>query len=243
MSEQRERRSPWWYRQRGTMFGVIYGLGFFFGYLTFGGAAPKPVLELWGDRAGIAIVWGAVACAFAAWLWRASGTALLHRDVVFARDVQRDRLIVAGVFRHVRNPLYLGNLFMALAIAVLAPPLGFAIITVGNVVFCAMLAAEESRLLAADYGPVYEAFRRAVPAFVPRLTPADVPGSVAARPDWGQGLLGEGFCLGLAVALVPLALEGAAGLPAFYVIWIASLVVWAAAGWLAGRPRTSGRAR
>jgi protein-S-isoprenylcysteine O-methyltransferase Ste14 len=240
MSEQLERRSPWWYRQRGSVFGVIYGLGFAGGYVSFGGPAPVPVVDRWGDRIGVAILWAAVASALIAWLWRASGTAFLRRDVVFAADAQRDRLIVAGVFRHVRNPLYLGNLFLALAIAVLAPPVGFAIIVIGNVAFCAMLAAEEARQLAAEYGAAYEAFRRAVPAFVPRLTPADVPGSVAVVPDWRGGLLGEGFCLGLALALIPLAVVGQAGMPAFWAIWIGSFVVWALAGWQASRRRTSG---
>jgi len=240
MSEQMQRPSPWWYRQRGSVFGVIYGLGFGVGYALFGGHRPVPLVDRWGDQAGVAIVWAAVVSALVAWLWRASGTAFLRREVVFAPDAQRDRLIVAGVFRHVRNPLYLGNIFLALAIAVLAPPVGSAVIVLGNVVFCALLAAEESRLLAADYGATYEAFRRAVPAFVPRLTPADVPGSVAATPDWRAGLLGEGFCLGFAVALVPVALEGAAGLPAFWIIWGGSFAVWAIAGWQAGRRRTSG---
>jgi hypothetical protein len=32
-----ERTSPWWYRRRGTLLGVIYGAGFFFGNLSFGG--------------------------------------------------------------------------------------------------------------------------------------------------------------------------------------------------------------
>jgi protein-S-isoprenylcysteine O-methyltransferase Ste14 len=240
MSEQIEPGSPWWYRRRGSVFGVLYGLGFVVGYLSFGGPAPVPLVDRWGDRAGAAILWAAVASAVVAWLLRASGTAFLRRDVVFAPEAQRDRLIVAGIFRHVRNPLYLGNLFLALAIGVLAPPAGFALIIIGNVVFCAMLAAEESRLLASEYGSAYEAFRRAVPAFVPRLTPATVPGSVAVAPDWRAGLLGEGFCLGLAIALIPMALYGQAGLPAFWAIWGGSVVAWAIAGWQAGRRRTRG---
>jgi protein-S-isoprenylcysteine O-methyltransferase Ste14 len=240
MSEQIERTSPWWYRRRGTLFGIIYGLGFFVGYLSLGGPAPVPLVDRWGDRIGVAILWAAVASATVAWLLRGSGTAFLRRDVVFAPDAQRDRLIVAGIFRHVRNPLYLGNLFLALAVAVLAPPLGFAFIMIGNVVLCALLAGEESRLLAADYGATYAAFRRAVPAFVPRLTPAQVPGSVGVVPDWRAGLIGEGFCLGLAIALIPLALYGQAALPAFWIIWGGSLLLWAIAGWQAGRRRTSG---
>jgi len=239
--------SPWWYRQRGTVFGLIYGAGFAGGYglpLPLAGQS-QPVFVLLGERlgGGAAVIWAAVASALIAWLWRASGTAYLRRDVVFAADVQSDRLIVAGVFRHVRNPLYLGNLFLALAVAVMAPPLGFAIIMAGNLVFVLMLAAEESRQMATRYGAVYEAYRRAVPSFVPRLTPANVPGSVSASASMVSGLLGEAFCLALAVAFIPLAIFGQSGLPAFSIIWGAALTVWGIAGWLAGRQRSSSTAR
>jgi protein-S-isoprenylcysteine O-methyltransferase Ste14 len=224
--------------------GTIYGAGFLIGY-TVPLGPMQPVAVVLGERLGggpgvAVLLWAAVASALVAWFWRASGTAYLRQDVVFAADVQRDRLIVAGVFRYIRNPLYVGNVFLALAAAVMAPPLGFAIIMAGNVAIVIMLAGEESRGMAERYGPIYEAYRRAVPAFVPRLTPAEVPGSADVVPSIARGLLAEAFCLALAVALVPVALFGQAGLPAFYVIWILGLIVWGTAGWMAGRKHTSG---
>jgi hypothetical protein len=240
-----ERASPWWYRRRGTLLGVIYGAGFLFGSLTVGGPAREPAYVVWGERlagdaGAIALLWAAFACALLAWLLRASGTAYLRREVVFAADVQHDRLVVAGPFRYTRNPLYVGNLFLALAIALLAPPVGFAIIVLGNVVWAAAVAGEEARELAHHYGDAYAAFCAAVPAFVPRLTPASVEGSVSVTPAWRSALLGEAFCLALAVAIVPLALDGAAGLPAFWAIASATFVVFAVAGWRAGRTRAGG---
>jgi len=226
------RSSPWWYRRRGTVIGAIYGLGFLAGNISFDGTRPVPAFELWG---GDRVLWLAVASALCAWLWRASGTAYLRRDVVFAADVQRDRLIVAGVFRYVRNPLYLGNMFLALGIAVLASPLGFAAIVAGNAAIVWLLAAEEARELEQRYGAAYAAYRAAVPAFLPRLTPADVAGSLTVAPDWPHALIGEGFCFALAVAIVPIALFGAAGVPAFWAIWVAAFVIFAYNGWRAGR--------
>lgn len=246
MSEQAVRPSPWWYRRRGTVIGAIYGLGFVLGNLTFDGVAQRAAFVAWGagSRGGGPLAWAAVAAALVAWFWRASGTAYLRREVVFADDVQRDRLVVAGPFRYVRNPLYLGNLFLAFAVAVLAPPLGFAIIVLGNVAFGGLLAAEESRELAARYGAAYDAFRAAVPAFVPRVTPAVVPGSASVQPAWGAALLGEGYCLALAVGLVPVALFGAAGMRAFWAICVPAFVLWSLLGWWAGRarPASSGKA-
>jgi protein-S-isoprenylcysteine O-methyltransferase Ste14 len=238
-----ELASPWWYRQRGSVFGAIYGLGYFLGYLL-GGSTARPVSVAWGGSIpgghGAAIVlWCGVASALVAWFWRAWGTAYLKSDVVFAADMQSDKLIVAGPFRFVRNPLYLGNMFLAVAGAVLAPPLGFAIIIVGNAVLGVMLANHESRLLALRYGSVYEAFRAAVPPFVPRLTPATVPGSVSVAPAWRAALLGEGFCLTIGIAIVPIALFGTAGIPAFWAIYILTFVVFGFAGWKAGRIRSN----
>jgi protein-S-isoprenylcysteine O-methyltransferase Ste14 len=236
------RASPWWYRRRGTLLAAIYAAGFFFGNLPFNG--PAPAYVAWGERfaggfGSLVLLWTAFACALLAWFWRASGTAYLRRNVVFAADVRCERLIVAGPFRYVRNPLYVGNMFLALALGLLAPPLGFALILVGNAVWVACVAAEEGRELALHYGDAYTAFRAAVPAFVPRLTPATVEGSAAVRPSWRAALAGEAFCLALALAIVPLVLYGVAGLPAFWAIAAAAFVLFAVAGWRAGRTGAS----
>ena len=227
MAERPASTSPWWYRARAVLIGAAYGAGFFLGYLSFTNVAPLPAFVEWGRAggdAGIAVLaWTGIALTLLAWLVRASGTAYLRRDVVFASDVQRDRLIVAGPFRYVRNPLYLGNVLLAAGIGLYAPPLGFAIIVLGNVAIVIALAREEARQLARRYGPVYSAFRAAVPAFVPRLTPATVAGSSSATPSLRSALLGESGCFGMALALVPIALFGKAGLPAFYAIWIVAI--------------------
>jgi len=228
--------SPWWYRSRGSLILAVYVLGFVVAYSPLGGRDPQPVSAMWGNGA---LLWVAVAAALVAWACRASGTAYLRRDVVFADDVQSDALIVAGPFRYVRNPLYLGNMFLAFAVAMLAPPIGAAIILIGNAAVVALLAAEESRELAQHFGAAYEAFRAAVPSFVPRFTAAVVPGTITIEPAWGSGLLGEAFCLAFAIAIVPLALFGHAGLPAFWAICAAAFVLFSLLGWLAGRRRRS----
>jgi protein-S-isoprenylcysteine O-methyltransferase Ste14 len=241
MQEPHTPRSPWWYRRRGTLIAAIYGLGYVCSYVT----PQRPVFIAWGARFanghGTAIVlWIAISATVLAWLCRASGTAYLSRAVVFAADAQQNRLTVAGPFRHIRNPLYLGNIFLALAAAPFADAWGFAIIILGNTGFVLLLAAEESRLMAERYGDVYAAFRAAVPAFVPQLRAATVPGSVSARAGWPQALLSESFCLLFGIAIVPVALNGEAGLPVFWAIWIPTLVIFMFMGWRAGRSRRPG---
>jgi protein-S-isoprenylcysteine O-methyltransferase Ste14 len=234
MSASTDHTSPRWYRQRGALFGVIYGAGFFFGNLSFAGAPPAPAFVSWGQALGPGVL--------VAWLWRAAGTAFLRREVVFSADALQDRLVVAGPFRYVRNPLYLGNLFLAIGVGLYAPPLGFGIIVVGNVVLVALLAREEAGQMAARYGATYEAYRRAVPAFVPRLRPASVPGSAVVAPSLRSGFVGEAGVLLTAVALVPIAVFGSSGLIAFFILGaIALLTAYITNVWLLRR--TAGTSR
>jgi protein-S-isoprenylcysteine O-methyltransferase Ste14 len=83
-----------------------------------------------------------------------------------------ERLVVGGLYRYVRNPMYLG---------VLAAIVGQALI-LGQVVllayaalvwaaFAAFVYAYEEPTLAARYGAEYDAYRRSVPAWWPRLRP------------------------------------------------------------------------
>jgi protein-S-isoprenylcysteine O-methyltransferase Ste14 len=200
--------SPWWYRWRFATIGSVYFCGFFFGNLVTGilGLPVVPAVLQWGAALGPngpRILYG-VAFLFAliAWALRAWGGAYLRPDVVWNADALGDRLLVDGPFRYVRNPLYLGNLFLALAAGLLAPPLGFAIVVVGNVFVALALAGVESRLLRARYGAAYDAYAAAVPALVPRLSPARVEGSVRGAPSLALGLRSEIFSAILMLSLL-----------------------------------------
>lgn len=85
-----------------------------------------------------------------------------------------ERLVVGGLYRDVRNPMYL---------AVAATILGQALILgrPGLLVYAAAFGAAvvafvqiyEEPTLAERYGEAYEAYRRAVPAWWPRRRPWD----------------------------------------------------------------------
>ena len=82
------------------------------------------------------------------------------------------RLVVRGVYRHVRNPMIAGVFFVLLGEAVLAaslPILGwFAVFVVVNAVYIPL--AEEPGLMK-RFGEDYPAYKQNVPRWVPRLTP------------------------------------------------------------------------
>jgi protein-S-isoprenylcysteine O-methyltransferase Ste14 len=119
---------------------------------------------------------------------RAFGVALLVAGIAvlldaFARFVREgrgtpapvaptERLVVGGLYRHVRNPMYLAVEAAILGQALL---LGRSVLLayagVIGVAFWAFVRLYEEPTLARRYGEEYEAYRRAVPAWWPRLRP------------------------------------------------------------------------
>src|SRR5438105_9946114 len=120
--------APWEFRFRALVIGLAFGAGFFFGYALqfalFGRAEPTFVmLGQHSGRAGIVgAAWFAAALTAAAWLIRWWASSYHAPGVVLAPDVVADKFTAAGPYRHVRNPLYLANCFLALGIGLLGPP-------------------------------------------------------------------------------------------------------------------------
>jgi protein-S-isoprenylcysteine O-methyltransferase Ste14 len=83
-----------------------------------------------------------------------------------------ERLVVGGVYRHVRNPMYLavGASIVGQALLLGQPGLLAYAAAFGAVVFCFVRVYEEPTL-ARRFGQSYEAYRRGVPGWFPRLRP------------------------------------------------------------------------
>jgi protein-S-isoprenylcysteine O-methyltransferase Ste14 len=83
-----------------------------------------------------------------------------------------ENLVVGGLYRWVRNPMYVA---VGALIAGQALLLGQPALAVWLAAFCAAVAAfvhgYEEPVLLERYGEQYEAYRRAVPAWRPRLRP------------------------------------------------------------------------
>ena len=82
------------------------------------------------------------------------------------------RLVVRGVYRHVRNPMISGVLFVLLGESVLTASMPlfrwFLIFVVINAIYIPLL---EEPGLVRRFGEDYLAYKRNVPRWVPRLTP------------------------------------------------------------------------
>jgi len=83
-----------------------------------------------------------------------------------------ERLVVGGLYRYVRNPMYLG---VGTTIVGQALLLARPVLALYAAVFFAVVAAflrhYEEPALVGQFGAEYEAYRRAVPAWRPRLRP------------------------------------------------------------------------
>jgi len=221
-----ERSSPWWYRRRDAVFGMIYGLGFMFGGLIsgwlYGVYVPAYVVcGSFGGRSGVfAFLLGGAVLTVACFALRLWGSSYLSEGIVWSDNARVDRLLVNGPFRFTRNPLYLGNLLMALGVGVLASPAGWAIIIVGACLFVLALMRFEERGLRARYGEQFTQYRAEVPALLPRLQPA--PKSVGGvPPSLGAGLRAEVFSGAIALGMVAVLLLGRTnGLYAFAALFI-----------------------
>jgi protein-S-isoprenylcysteine O-methyltransferase Ste14 len=106
--------------------------------------------------------------------------ALVHGFQRFVREgagtpapvAPTERLVVGGLYRHVRNPMYLAVVSVIAGQALLFGSVSLA--AYGLLVLAAMVAfarGYEEPALARRFGPEYEAYRRAVPGWWPRLRP------------------------------------------------------------------------
>ncbi len=85
------------------------------------------------------------------------------------RRVYAEDLVTDGVYAHVRNPMYVGNLLIAAGVAIAANSWATLIlgISLGVFMYICIVAAEEQYLLG-RFGEAFKAYCRDVPRWLPR---------------------------------------------------------------------------
>jgi protein-S-isoprenylcysteine O-methyltransferase Ste14 len=150
-----------WFVVIGGTFGCV--LPWVLGYWHF----HQPVSHWWIARVvGIAAICGGLVPLVDSFVqfFRAGGTPI--------PVASPPRLVVTGFYRYVRNPIYVGFLFVLVGQTLLFGSRGLLEYTVAA--WCVGAAAVrwyEQPILARKFGAQYQAYRRAVPAWRPRLTP------------------------------------------------------------------------
>jgi hypothetical protein len=132
-------------------------------------------------------------------LLRSWAESYLHSSIVHDAAIHSDQLVAEGPYRHVRNPLYLGNDLLAFGLGVLASRLGFVVMVVGMFLFTLRLILREEAGLLATQGESYRRYFNAVPRLWPSPRPR-VP-SGGAKPNWRDGFTGEIFMWSIAMGM------------------------------------------
>jgi protein-S-isoprenylcysteine O-methyltransferase Ste14 len=141
-----------------------------------------------GPEAHLIFALGAALVGLGAFI-RTWGAAYLKTEVVRDSAVRADRLVADGPYRYVRNPLYFGNLLLAVGLAPLAPPVGCVLLVVATKLFFLRLIGREETFLLDKQGESYRAYLERVPRLWPSLRPRVPSGQV--KPRWGQAWIGE----------------------------------------------------
>jgi phospholipid methyltransferase len=189
----------------------IFGILFWIAFSTYavdqqnaGAAIVEQIARYSGVTAGEAAYHaifgvGSLFCIAAAAL-RTWGTAYLNPEVMVDARMHTTRLVADGPYRYVRNPLYLGNIFLALGFGLMASRIGFAVLVLGIIFFSYRLILREEAGLVGSQGESFRAYCAAVPRLLPSLV-AKLPSS-GAKPKWADGFLGETFMWLLAISVI-----------------------------------------
>lgn len=195
---------------------LIYGLGFGLPWLIYSAGGPRVTttwLELSGvlartgaltmQSAVIAVTSVAILVAVVGALLRVWGTAYIGTGIMTSGQMHAQRLLAAGPYRYVRNPLYLGSFVFSCGVAILMAPIGAAVFLAALAVQITRLILGEEDYLTAEQGEAYLAYKRRVPRLIPSFTP-HVPASVA-KPRWLRAALAESYYVLLTLCFALLA--------------------------------------
>jgi protein-S-isoprenylcysteine O-methyltransferase Ste14 len=194
------------FRFRYLIHALLFGLGFITPWnkwLHLDTVRTWQWLASWPSRAGwlgfsastVVVLVVGILFAVTAALLRTWGAAYLGSNVVHGDAMHGNRLVAAGPYRYMRNPLYLGTYLHTFALALLTMPSGalFLLVTIG-VLELRLIGAEEA-FLTEKLGEPYRAYCAVVPRIIPSLRPRVA--SSAVRPVWGVAALGEIYMWGV----------------------------------------------
>ncbi|MBZ9710905.1 isoprenylcysteine carboxylmethyltransferase family protein [Mesorhizobium sp. ESP7-2] len=126
----------------------------------------------WSMVPGLVLAGGVLIVAAAAVLLHAFARFALEGLGTPAPVAPTERLVIGGIYRHVRNPMYVAVLSIILGQALLFS--SWSIAAYAAIAAAAMITfvkLYEEPTLAGRYGAEYEAYRRNVPGWLPRITP------------------------------------------------------------------------
>jgi protein-S-isoprenylcysteine O-methyltransferase Ste14 len=220
--------SNWEFNNRALIFGLVFAVAFPLYALDHQNSTQAlatwlaPHLHINADkliRFGFAFAAVLLICAAFLRTWASS---YLHSDVVYAAEVKSESLVADGPYRHVRNPLYLANILMAIAMGSIMSRLGLLAAVIFMWLFCYRLILREEAELRSTLNDSYLKYCDAVPRLLPALQ--ERVASSRQRPRWSQGIAAESWYWGFASSLVAFAVT--LKLKLFFIVLAASLALF-----------------
>lgn len=155
---------------------------------------PKTPREIWLNRIRVWLppVFVVVALALRKPVWNPWGAPLVFAGEVIrtwaaGHLVKDESLTVGGPYAYVRNPLYLGSLLSSVGFLVILGDwrVALALVAVSFAIYLPTVKQEQG-YLRRMHGEAFAAYSRAVPALLPRPTPArvDTKGVRHSRFEW-----------------------------------------------------------
>jgi len=204
------RATNWEFANRALVFGLIFAFAFLLYPLDHQNSTAA-LADWLGIRLGkdsdlLARLLFACAAFFllVAALIRTWASSYLQAKVVYAAEVKTATLVADGPYRRVRNPLYFGNVWMAVGLASMMSRTGAVVAIAAMVAFCYRLILREESSLKASQGEEYERYQEAVPRLWPSLSPRIAASGRPAR--WAEGFKAESWCWGFAAVVVAFAI-------------------------------------
>jgi len=155
--------------------GALWAIFFVGGPLAAGWLASRTALAGHSFASDLTRIFGLVLFAACGLPALVTGVQLAVRGRGAARTLDPpERLVVAGLYRHVRNPLAMLSLAQGLAVALwLGSPAALAYLLAALLLWNFVARPWEERRLSARFGAPYDLYRRRVRCWRPRLRPWD----------------------------------------------------------------------
>jgi protein-S-isoprenylcysteine O-methyltransferase Ste14 len=195
------------FRFRVVIFVLLYLLGFFppWAWSSRSSGSLWLSASTWVARSGqlglaaatLTVTLAALACLVLGAALRVWSSAYLGPGVMRDANLQGERLIAAGPYRYMRNPLYLGAWLLALGVSILMPLSGAAFFLPAISVFLMVLISTEERFLSGKQGETYQQYCRHVPRLLPRVRSDSAV--VTTRPRWVQAVLAETYPVAITI--------------------------------------------
>jgi protein-S-isoprenylcysteine O-methyltransferase Ste14 len=218
------------FKNRFWIFGGLFWLAFtsyWFGDQNAGASLVDAIARLRGVAAtdwqyhaifGVAALFCLANAAVRTW-----GTAYLNSEVMVDKRLHTSRLVADGPYRYVRNPLYFGNILLAIGFGFMAGRLGFFVLVLGMILYSYRLILREEAGIEGSQGESYRTYCATVPRLLPTMQPKLPPSG--ATPNWADAFLGEAFMWTMAASVVAFAIT--LKQVVFFVVLASAFVVYA----------------